>query len=711
MKKWSIAIISILLLSSCGNERMLTKYANPFVGAADAGHCMPGASFPFGMIQAGPQSGNCSWDYTGGYQYKDTVIQGFSQTRINGTGCPDLGDLLILPFSNDIGEYASTYDKKSEVAQPGYYKVYLNEAGAKAEMTATPHVAIHHYVFNDPAKARVLIDFQNGITGDSTSFHNFVLDSRQSFDSEKTISGYAHTKMWVERYYYYHIEFSKPYRVKEILPFRNTNEKAHRYVLEFDMGGNDQLYVKIALSSKSVEGAKENMAAEINDFDFTSAKRAAHKEWEKYLSKIIIDGTREQKDIFYTSMYHLFIQPNNIADVSNPPFYSTLSLWDTYRAAHPLYTIIAPEKVNDIVNSMLHQYDLQGFLPIWSLWGIENYCMIGNHSVPVIVDAYLKGFKGFDAERAYYAIKKSLTTNLPKTNCTVYDKYGYYPFDIVKNESVSRTLECSYDDYCAAQFAKALGKESDYQFFINRSTFYKNVFDPSTSLMRAKDSKGNWRTPFDKFVLSHDSTCGGDYTEGNAWQYSWHVQQDIDGLVNLMGGKEAFANKLDTLFSLNHTVGNAGFSKDVTGLIGQYAHGNEPSHHVAYLYALAGKPYKTQEMVHKICKTMYQDRYDGLCGNDDCGQMSAWYVFSSLGFYPVNPCGGEYVLGAPQLPEAKLTLANGKTFKIEAVNYSPDNIYVKKITLDGAEYKGNTISHSRILEGGTLKFYMSDKIK
>lgn len=686
-----------------------TDYVDPFVGAAEYGHCMPGACFPLGMIQAGPQSGNCSWDYTAGYQYKDTTISGFSQTRLSGTGCPDLGDLLVFPFTGKSiqPQYISSYLKENQKAEPGYYSVRLEDFNLQAEMTASPHVSIQRYTFNSADSAHVMIDFQNGIVGDENTFYSHVLDAEQLFETPSRIVGFARTKAWIERTYYYVIEFSKPYSAKRILPLRNEQEQAPRYVFDFNLKEGEELLVKIALSSVSIEGAKKNLTAEVPDWNFETVKQAAHQEWDKYLSRITIEGTEEQKRIFYTSMYHLFIQPNNMADTGQPAFYSTLSLWDTYRAAHPLYTLIAPEKVDDFVNSMLHQSDIQGFLPIWALWGGETYCMIGNHAVPVIVDAYLKGFRGFDAEKAFAAIKTSLTTNLPKSNWSAYDKYGYMPFDLVPAESVSRTLESCYDDYCAAQMAEALGKTEDYRFFMKRSSFYKNLFDPETKLMRAKDSKGNWRSPFDKFVISHESTSGGDYTEGNAWQYTWHVQHDVDSLIQLMGGNEPFINRLDTLFFLEHEAKNEGFSSDVTGLIGQYAHGNEPSHHIAYLYALADKPARTAELIHQICKTKYQDKVDGLCGNDDCGQMSAWYIFSVMGFYPVNPCGGEYVLGAPQLPKATIELNGNKNFVIEAVNYSPDNIYVEKVELNGTLYKGKTLSHQDILKGGSLKFYMT----
>jgi len=622
------------------------------------------------------------------------------------------GDLLLFPFSGEWtgDEYISGYSKDRQTGVPGYYSVYLDDARVFAEMTGTEHVSIEHFRFDDPSEANVMIDFQSGITGDLQSMYRKILACEQKFESPYRITGMARTKMWVDRVYYFCIEFDHPFTVKAELPFRDEQEKAHRYVLGFDLPETGDLMVKISISVNGVEAASDNIVAEIPGWDFKKVRKDAHDAWNDIFRRVDIKGTREQKNLFYSSMYRLCVHPDNVADAGRPRRYSTLSLWDTYRAAHPLYTILTPEKVDEFVNSMLAQYDDNGFLPIWSLWGLENYCMIGNHSVPVIVDAYMKGFRGFDAERAYEAIKTSLTTPLPKSDWTQYDKYGYFPFDMTVNESVSRTLECGYDDWCAAQLAKALGKEEDYEFFINRSNFYKNLFDPSTKLMRAKDSEGNWRTPFDKFTPSHDSTCGGDYTEGNAWQYTWHVQQDIPGLIALFGGEEEFCNKLDSLFTIEHHMSNEGFSNDVTGLIGQYAHGNEPSHHVAYLYRLAGKPHKTEEMVNKIVRTQYKDGVDGLCGNDDCGQMSAWYIFSVLGFYPVNPCGGEYIIGAPQLPWASINLPDGKKFIVEAKDYSPENIYISGVELNGRPLEGNVLKHEDIMGGGTLTFHMTNEI-
>ncbi len=711
MKKVLLLAIVCAVLASCNCDTRYTRYVDPFVGCADNGHCFPGACLPFGMIQVGPESGNCSWAYTGGYQYKDTVIFGFSQNRISGTGCPDLGDLLMMPFTGRpvLDSYGSIYDKDRQEASPGYYRVFLDRFDVNAEMTTTPRVAIHRYKFSGEDPAHIMIDFQSGMVGSENHFHTQTLDAVQSFDSPTTISGFARKDVWLDRTYYYTIEFSKPYTARAELPLRDPREKASRYVLDFDLAKGEELLVKVAMSSTSVDGAKGNMAAEMPGWNFDSVRVDANKRWNDLLSRAEIKGSDEQKRIFYTSMYHLFIHPNNVADAGEKPLYSTLSLWDTYRAAHPLYTILAPEIVDDVVNSMIDQYDRVGCLPIWALWGGETYCMIGNHSVPVIVDAYLKGFRGFDPERAYNAIKGSLTINHTKSDWRVYDKFGYYPYDIMRNENVSRTLESCYDDYCAAQLAKALGKTEDYEFFSRRAQYFRNVFDPETCMMRGRDSLGGWRTPFDKFALSHAGSHGGDYTEANAWQYAFHVQHDPQALVELMGGREAFRNKLDSLFTIESEVPEDGAVLDVTGLMGQYAHGNEPSHHVAYFYAMAGDPGRTQELIREICRTQYRDGVDGLCGNDDCGQMSAWYIYSVLGFYPVDPCGGAYVLGAPQLSKVVLKLPGDKTFTVEAKGLSEKNLYVKSVSLNGVPLTDGIINHKDIMNGGTLKFVMTDK--
>ncbi len=687
-----------------------TTFVNPIIGTAEFGHTFPGACVPFGMIQAGPQTGNCDWKYCAGYQYHDSTIDGFSQNRLNGTGVGDLGDLLIQPFTgiSEKSSFASRFDRKSEVATPGYYTVTLTDYQVNTEVTATEHTA--YYSFTYPGnEAGLMIDFQSGMVGSQGQFYRKVLDAVVNFESETVITGSCRTRAWLTRDYYYVIEFSKPVKSKTLIPKRDENEKAPRYTFSFDLINGEKLQVKIAISSTGIEAARANMASEAPDWKFEKTREAAKAVWNKLLSRVEVKGDIDHKTMFYTSLYHLFIQPNNIADNGSEPFYSTLSLWDTYRAAHPLYTIVSPEKVDGFINSMLRQHDQQGFLPIWALWGGETYCMIANHAVPVIVDAYLKGFRGFDSEKAYNAVRTSLTTAHRNSEWGTYMANGYFPFDSVRVESVSKTLESVYDDYCAALFAESLGKTGDQKYFENRAGFYKNLFDPATGLMRGKDSKGNWRTPFAPFDLSHATSSGGDYTEGNAWQYTWHVQHDVPGLIDLLGGNERFTSKLDSLFSFAEEVKGKGLVVDVTGLIGQYAHGNEPSHHVAYLYALAGKSWRTQELVNEICKTKYINKIDGLCGNDDCGQMSAWYIFSAMGFYPVNPCGGEFVLGAPQIEGVTLNLPEGKQFTMEARNFSGSNIYVQSVDLNGQPHTGTSISYKDIMNGGTLIFTMGKR--
>jgi predicted alpha-1,2-mannosidase len=700
----------------------LTKYVNPFIGTAFTGHTFPGATYPLGFMQPGPETGNFSWDYCSGYFYDDEKINGFSQNRLNGTGIVDFGDLLLQPFSGEKREdLSSTFNKSTEVATPGFYSVVLTDNDVKVEVTTAPHVAFHRYTYNADKTAGLLADFQSGLVWSKDRISTHVLENVVNFESDYIITGYTRRREWTERTYYFVIEFDKPIVSKELLEQRDPREKAPRYILNFDLGNDSVLNTKVAMSTTGIEGAKSNLAAEGKERSFDDVYKDAKKEWNRYLSKVSIEGTDEDKTNFYTALYHLYIQPNNIADVdgkyvgpngkiSQSPtgkFYSTLSQWDTFRAAFPMYTILSPEIINDLVNNMLEFSEQKGHLPIWALMGQETFTMIGNHSIPMVVDAYLKGFEGFDAERAYSEIKKSLTEGKHKNaGWEEYDKYGYYPYNLFKVESVSRSLESGFDDYCAAIMAKKLGKTEDYEFFMNRSGFYKNHYDNETNSMRPKDSKGEWLTPFDPYRLAHaDSNIGGHYTEGNALQYTWHVLQDIPGLIELLGGKEEAGKVLDFLFTTEQE--STGTLSDVTGLIGQYAHGNEPSHHIAYIYMYLDRPEDTQRLIRQICKNFYQNKPDGLIGNDDCGQMSAWYMFSAMGFYPVNPVSGELVFGAPQLPKTTLNLDNGKTFTIDAINLSEENMYIEKIELNGSIYTEKFITYDDIMNGGELTFYMT----
>ena len=713
--------LTICLFSCSNGNKSNLSYVDPFVGTAYTGHTFPGATVPFGMMQPGPQTGNCDWNYCSGYVKGDSLIQGFSQNRLNGTGCPDLGDVLMMPFAGSTkrDNYYSTYNKQSEIATPGYYAVELLGNKVKVEITTTPHVAFHKYIFSGDS-AHISINFQSGMVGSIEALKARVILSDVKIENDSTISFSQQLHDWVDRKLFGVIKFDAAMNKYELLSPQDK-EIASSYVISFP-SDKKTIQAKVAFSTVSVKQAYKNMNVDLPGWNFNKTLLTAQNEWNKYLSRIDIEGSDEQKKNFYTALYHLLIQPNNIADVDGmyrgvndsvmvSPFgtyYSTFSLWDTYRCAHPMYIILTPEKVPDMINSMLLHAKAQGFLPIWCLWGKENYCMIANHAVPVVVEAVMKGIPGIDPEKAYESVKMSLTTNHFKSDWDIYDKYGYYPYDLVPEESVSRTLESCYDDYCAAQLAKKLGKNDDYKFFIHRSSFYKNLFNDSTMLMRGKDSKNNWRTPFDIYSLSHAGTAGGDYTEGNAIQYTWHVQHDIPSLIHLMKGKENFKQKLDFLFSDTTRANATGFVGDVTGLIGQYAHGNEPSHHVAYLYTYAGYKWRTEEIIRQIFDEFYHPLPAGLCGNDDCGQMSAWYIFSALGFYPVDPVSAKYIIGAPQLPKAVIHLQNGKDLTIIANHLSKANKYVKNVTLNGTDYKDMFILHQQIMDGGTLVFEMTN---
>lgn len=732
MKKLSVFLYTLALGSafySCSTAKQdtpqtdYTQYVDPFIGAADNGHTFPGACRPFGMIQTSPVTGAVGWRYCSEYMYADSIIWGFTQTHLNGTGCMDLGDILVMPFTGERHRtwdaYRSSFSKTSENATPGYYTVTLDQAKVKAELTATTHAALHRYTYEQADSASILIDLQHGPAWNEKQYHSQVNSCEVNWENDSTLTGHVNNKVWVDQDYYFVMQFSRPVIDHFELPMAET-EKGKRLVASFNIQPGEEVLMKVALSTTGVEGAKANMAAEVPGWDFEGIRTAAKADWNSYLSRIEVEGTDEEKTNFYTSFYHALIQPNEISDVdgryrnaadsvvnaTGGKFYSTFSLWDTYRAAHPFYTLMVPERVDGFINSLVDQAEVQGYLPIWGLWGKENFCMVANHGVSVVAEAYAKGFRGFDAERAFNAIKQTQTVSHPlKSNWENYMKYGYFPTDLTEAESVSSTLESVYDDYAAADMAKRMGKTEDAAYFARRADFYKNLFDSSTQFMRPKKSDGTWKSPFNPSQIGHAESVGGDYTEGNAWQYTWHVQHDVPGLIALFGGEEPFLNKLDSLFTLKLETTQA----DVTGLIGQYAHGNEPSHHVTYLYALAGRPERTQELIREIFNTQYSPKPNGLCGNDDCGQMSAWYMFSAMGFYPVNPVSGEYVFGAPQLPEFVLHLADGKTFTIKAEGLSEANKYVKSITLNGEPYTKNFISHADIVKGGTLVYQMTDK--
>jgi predicted alpha-1,2-mannosidase len=704
--KTALSIILIFWVFSCKSPERIdyTVYVNPFIGTEGTGHTFPGPCMPFGMVQPGPDNADKGWDHTSGYQYKDSLILGFSQTRANGTGINEFGDVLLQPFTQDrVESFAEGYHKETENAYPGYYTVTLN-SNIKVELTCTERVALHQYAY-PTEKGKLLVDLQHGLRFLTDSL---VLESDVKLEDSTTISGYCHTKNWVERKYYFTIQFNEPFITSYQLP-RKSNEAAPRYVLNFELK-EKILKTKIALSTVSVEGAKNNLQKELPDWDFDAVVANAKKVWNGYLSRIKIEADQKQMEIFYSCMYRLFIQPTNIADsdgkyrgpddsvriAKNLEYYSTLSLWDTYRAAHPLYTLIAPEKVDGFVNSMIEHSKAAVFLPIWTAWGKDNYCMIGNHAIPVISDAYLKGFKGFDAEEALRQIIRSTTENHINSNWKLLNQYGYYPFDSLDNESVSRTLEHGVDDYCIALMADKMGKKDIAATYYKRSGYYKNLYDSSTQQMRGKDSKGNWRKDFNPLIATSPMNNPGDYTEANAWQYFWTpAQYDVEGMIKLMGGNKYFTAQLDSFFSIKALNPNKHLGQEA--MIGQYAHGNEPSHHIAYLYAYTNKPDRTGDLVTQICREFYNNTTTGMIGNDDCGQMSAWYIFSTLGFYPVNPSNGEYVLGKPQVKSASVYLKNGAVLQIK-------NNKSEKVSLNNQNFKGFTLHHKEISSGGILKF-------
>ena len=726
----------------------LADYVNPFVGTAGTGHTSPAACVPFGLVQAGPDTGYGDWAHCSGYIYGDTSICGFTQTHLSGTGCPDLGDLRILPFRGEAAERVP-FEHADEEAKPGYYAVVLRTIFVKVEIAATAHAAIYRITSDMDGELGLLVEpksiFYNPPEFPKIERRSLAHAVKRDEEGVVGLSGAYHTKCWVERDVGYAVAFSRPGRV------------AGDDVYAFNLKRGEALFVKIGLSAGGrvngvadhQERSRSNLSSEIPDWNFGLVKTSARSSWNRMLASAVIDGTDDQKRNWYTSLYHLCVHPNNIADVGESPLYSTFSCWDTFRAAAPLYTILFPEYAASFVDSLLEQGRRTGFLPIWTLWGRDNQCMIGTHSVPMIVDWFLKEggenswswrkdmpipFSNSNSKlqldpptqnsnsywlAAYTQIKDTLTKPHEgrfKERWDLLDKYGYYPFDEIMGEGVSRTMECAYDDWCAGVMAEKLGFAEDAAFFLKRSQGWRNVFDQSIGFVRGRDSKGAWRTPYDPYALGHGASKDNDFTEGNAFQYSWHVMQDPEGLIAAMGGRNAFVRKLDSLFTAPSKTDGMGEVLDVTGLIGQYVHGNEPSHHVIYFYPQVGYPDKAAERIREVFDKFYLPKPDGLCGNDDCGQMSAWYLFSTMGFYPFNPCGGEYVLGAPQVPKVTIKLErkvggtqNSNSFTITAKNLSRENKYVKSVTLNGKLITDWKIRHSDILSGGELVFEMSNR--
>lgn len=697
------------------------SYVNVFIGTDGTGHTFPGPSMPFGMVQPGPDNKDSGWSYTSGYQYKDTLLLGFSQTRFSGTGISEMGDVLLLPINPKKERLKNVYDKTTEVGKVGYYTLTKRD-DVKVELTCTERVAFHQYTFPD-IEAQVLVDLQHGLRFiiDENSQTGLVIESDVKIENNTTISGYVSTQNWVKRKYYFTLTFDQPF-IKTTIIEKKEYEKAPKYLFDFSLPENKILKVKIALSSVSVDGAILNLMNEVPHWEFEKVYQYNLKSWEYYLNKISIEAPIKQKEIFYTSLYHFFLQPSNIADIDgkyrgvddkiaiapNKEYYSTLSIWDIYRGAFPLLQILAPEKINGIIQTMLIHHKAKGFLPIWTAWGQDNYCMIGNHAIPMILSAYQNGFRGFDAEEAFKAMVETSTKSHINSDWELYNKYGYYPFDKLDNEAVSRTLESGYDDWCVAEMAKILGNTDIEKSFTQRANYYKNLFDKDTQLFRGKDSNRNWRTPFYPLMATSPMNNPGDYTEANAWQYFWTpAQHDVEGITELLGGKDNFTAKLNEFFTTKALNPDKFLGQEA--MIGQYAHGNEPSHHIIYLYMYSNEPKTGQKYIHRVINEFHNNTPDGMLGNDDCGQMSAWYILSTLGFYPVNPANGEYVLGSPQVKKAIIHLANGNKFDILANNFSDTNIYNEVIKLNNNIIKKPYITYNDIINNGKLTFEMISK--
>ena len=727
MKKLLLSVCAFSLTLATLQAGEITKYVNPFIGtgAIDgglSGNNYPGATSPFGMIQLSPDTSEApNWGDASGYDYNRNTIFGFSHTRLSGTGASDLIDITLMPTSSGRTSSAFTHDE--EKARPGYYQVMLKDENINAELTTTQRNGIHRYQYPAGKDAEIILDMDH--SADKGSWGRRIINSQIRILNDHAVEGYRIITGWAKlRKIYFYMEFSSPILTSTLRDGGRVHENTANGTnlhgcFRFGQLNGKPLTCKVALSSVSMENARQNMEQEAPHWDFDRYVAAADADWEKQLGKIEVKGTEVQKEIFYTALYHTMIQPNTMSDVNgeymaadyttrkvanNETHYTTFSLWDTFRASHPLYTLLEPERVTDFVKSMIRQYEYYGYLPIWQLWGQDNYCMIGNHSIPVITDAILKGIPGIDMEKAYEAVYNSSVTSHPNSPFEVWEKYGFMPENI-QTQSVSITLEQAFDDWCVAQLAAKLNKDADYQRFHKRSEYYRNLFHPKTKFFQSKNDKGEWIEPFDPY--QYGGNGGHPFTEGNAWQYFWYVPHNIQALMELTGGTKAFEQKLDTFFT--STYKSEQMNHNASGFVGQYAHGNEPSHHVAYLYNFAGQPWKTQKYVSHILNTLYNNTSSGYAGNDDCGQMSAWYVFSAMGFYPVNPADGRYIIGSPLLDECTLKLAGNKEFRIRTIRKSPEDIYIQSVTLNGKKHKDFFITHQDIMNGGTMVFKMGKK--
>jgi predicted alpha-1,2-mannosidase len=759
MKK-SALLLLLSPLSLFSQSKNVASYVNPMIGTQRMGHTFPGATVPFGMVQLSPDTDTIPYEmngkynpdvykYCAGYQYDDKTIVGFSHTHFSGTGHSDLGDFLIMPTTGVLqlnpgtatdpkSGYRSAFSHANEKAEAGYYKVKLDDDNITAELTATTRVGFHQYTFPQSNSAHIILDLMHGI-------YNYEDKNVWTFirvENDTLVTGFRQTNGWARtRTVYFAMTFSKPFasygckdfskkqvyrgfwrKFDQSRNFPDLAGKQLRMYFDFNTAEGEKIKIKFGLSPVSTEGALLNVRTELPGWDFEKATAAAQAAWNNELSKVTIEASEAEKQNFYTALYHAYLGPTVYMDVDkqykgldqqvhtagNFTNYTTFSLWDTYRALHPLFNILQPARNGDMVNSMLAHYDqsVLKMLPVWSHYSNDNWCMSGYHSVSVIADAILKGNPGIDAAHALDACVAT-ATHKNYEGIGSYMEKGFIPDEKI-GTSASTTLEYAFDDWCIAQAAKKLGRQNIYDEFIKRSENYRNIFDASVGFMRARREDGSFKKEFDPL-----STINQGFIEGNTWNYSFFVPQNPEGLIALMGGSKKFAAKLDSLFTMYLPDKYFAETEDITrdGIIGTYVHGNEPAHHVAYLYNFAGQPWKTQQRIRMILKNQYKPAPDGLGGNDDCGQMSAWYLFSALGFYPVAPGNNQYQLGSPAINKAHIQLENGKTFSIEAVNQSDKNVYVQKVLLNGKQLDTPVLNYEDIMQGGELVFYMGDKPK
>ena len=740
-------MLGIVACTQSSAQQDYANYVNPFIGTGGHGHTYPGAVVPNGMIQPSPDTRIDGWDACSGYYYNDSTINGFSHTHLNGTGCCDYGDVLLMPTvgkqdyhptgsKSQQMAYASRFSHLNEKAQPGYYSVFLDRYKVRAELTATKRAAIHRYTFPEAKDAGFILDFDYSLQRQK----NEEIELQVLSDTE--ICGRKKTVYWAfDQYINFYAKFSKPFSYTLITDSMALDEgglllPTAKVLLHFNTTANEQVLVKVGVSAIDLEGARKNVEAEIPQWDFEGVRSAAQDSWNEYLSKIDIETKdKDQKIMFYTALYHTGMQPNLFTDIDGrylgmdlkphkgdvkDPMYTVFSLWDTFRAYHPLMTIIQPDLNEAFIRSLVQKQREGGVYPMWELAGNYTGTMIGYHAVPVIVDAYMKGYRNFDVEEAYKACLRIAEYDTAGIKCPALvlphlmpqakywkNKIGYVPCD-KDNEAVAKALEYAYNDWCISIFAESMGDAANHHKYAKFAEGYKTYFDPETGFMRGLDSNGNWRTPFNPRSSTHRND---DYCEGTAWQWTWFVPHQIDGLVDLMGGRDQFISKLDSLFTADSSLEGETTSVDISGLIGQYAHGNEPSHHIIHLYNYVDRPYRTQELVDSVLHTLYFNHPNGLSGNEDCGQMSAWFVLNSMGFYQVCPGKPVYSIGRPLFDQATVHLKDGKTFTVVAHNNSRENKYIQLMRLNGKPLNQPFFTHQDIINGGTLELRSEERLE